>query len=216
MTRSSPAHHVVTRAIEVLRREGVRVFWIRLMAGLGVYRRIVLLERALDAPLPEPAPALPLEIRLLDESEVNDYLELRPDVDRSAVVTRLRAGQMCFVARHQGRVVSACWATSRSARTEFLACDLHFGEGEAYLFDAYTEARHRGQGLAPALCLHQLLYLQQAGFRRALRGTFDANTAALRAHAKSGFRPVGTLCRVKLGPWQRHYRRSWLEPRPSP
>src|SRR5512134_537477 len=122
MTSSSPAVQMVARAIGALRRDGLRVFWVRLMAGLGVYRRIVLLERALDAPLPEPAPALPLEIRLLDESEVNDYLELRPDVDRFAVVTRLRAGQMCFVARHEGRVVSACWATSRSAWTEFLAC----------------------------------------------------------------------------------------------
>jgi hypothetical protein len=35
---------------------------------------------------------------------------------------------------------------------------MHLSEGEVYLFDAFTERRHRGRGFAPALCLHQLRY----------------------------------------------------------
>jgi GNAT superfamily N-acetyltransferase len=216
MTRSSPAHHVVTRAIEVLRREGVWVFWIRLMAGLGLCRRVVMLERALD-PVPlQSAPALPVQIQLLDENEVDDYLALRPDADRSTVVDRLQAGNLCFAARHEGRVVSTCWATSRNARIDYLACGIDLSAGDIYLFDAFTDPRHRGKGIAPALCRYQLRYLQQAGFRRALRATFEGNRTALQVHAKSGFQPVGTLCRVKIGPWQRHYRRPWPRPHQSP
>jgi ribosomal protein S18 acetylase RimI-like enzyme len=215
MSAAATSARALARAVDAWRREGLRVFWARMLAGLGLYRRIVLLECALDSALPEVEPTLPLEMRLLRESELSDYLELRGEADRGAVLRRLQSGQLCFVALYQGRIVSACWATCCTTWTEFLACDMHVGEGEVYFFDAFTDGSCRGQGIAPALCRHQLRYFQQAGLRRALRGTFDANAAALRAHAKSGFRPVGTLCRIKVGPWQRYYRRALPEQPPA-
>lgn len=209
MTASYPAGNVVARAIKVLRDEGPRIFWIKLVAGLGFYRRLVLQERLLDHAVPDFAPVLPVRIELLKESEVDDYLALRPDATRALVVDRLRAGQLCFVARHEGRVVSSCWATARRAWTEFLACEIDLTAGDVYLFDAFTEPRHRGQGVAPALCLQQLRHLQQSDYRRAIRATAVENRSALRAHAKSSFRPTGTLVRLKIGPWQRFLRRPW-------
>jgi hypothetical protein len=140
MTASYPAGNVVARAIKVLRDEGPGIFWIKLVAGLGFYRRLVLQERLLDHAVPDFAPVLPVRIELLKESEVDDYLALRPDATRALVVDRLRAGQLCFVARHEGRVVSSCWATARRAWTEFLACEIDLTAGDVYLFDAFTEA----------------------------------------------------------------------------
>jgi GNAT superfamily N-acetyltransferase len=206
---AAPAGDAVARAIEVLRDEGLGIFWIKLVAGLGFYRRLVLQERPLDHAVPDSTPVLPMRIELLKESEVDDYLALRPDATRARVVARLQAGHLCFVARHEGRVISTCWATARRAWIEFLACEIDLTAGDAYLFDAFTAPRHRGQGVAPAVCLHQLRYLQQAGYRRAIRATTVENRLALRVHAKSGFRPTGTLGRLKIGPWQRFFRRPW-------
>ncbi len=209
MTAAYPAGNVVARAIKVLRDEGVGIFWIKVMAGLGVYRRLVLQDRPLDHAVSDFAPKLPVRIELLKESEVDDYLTLRRGVTRTQVVDRLRAGHLCFVARNEDRVISTCWAATRPTWIDYLACEIDLNAGDAYLFDAFTEPRHRGLGIAPALCLHQLGYLEHAGYRRAIRATAIENTPALRAHAKSGFRPTGTLSRLKIGPWQRFFRRPW-------
>lgn len=215
-TAPYPAGNAVARAIMVLRNEGLGIFWIKLVAGLGLYRRLVMLERLLDHAVSDFAPLLPVRIELLKEGDVDDYLALRPDATRARVVDRLRAGHLCFVARHEGRVVSTCWATTRRAWSAFLACEIDLTVADAYLFDAFTDPHHRGQGVAPALCQHQLRYLQQAGCRRAIRATALGNRPAMRAHAKSGFRPTGTLGRLKIGPWQRFFRRPWPTEDQSP
>jgi RimJ/RimL family protein N-acetyltransferase len=81
------------------------------------------------------------------------------------------------------------------------------GPGDVYLVDAWTDARYRGHALAHVLCLHQLRHFRAFGFRRAVRGTVPENPSALRVHAKSGFRPIAMLVRIRIGPWRWHARR---------
>ena len=130
---------------------------------------------------------------------------LRPDSFRSTIVELLEAGSLCFVARHDGRAVGTCWVAPDHPYDAFLDLELLLSAGDAYLFDAYTLPTFRGQRVAPAICAHQLRYCRDAGFRRAMRATFPENVSALRAHAKSGFRQVGVVGRVKLGPWRRYF-----------
>lgn len=191
----------------VLRDEGPRIFWFKLLGTLGWYRRLILLERPLAQAVPDFAARLPIHIDELHESERDAYAAFRAGAEPARLAARFRSGNQCFVVRHQGRIVSACWAARGRVRVEFLECDIQAAAGEVYFFDAFTLPSYRGMGIAPALCLHQLRYFREAGLDRAVRATAPENEPALRAHAKSGFRPYAVIGRLKIGPWRRVFHR---------
>jgi ribosomal protein S18 acetylase RimI-like enzyme len=201
-----PQGDIAHRAYAVLREQGFKSFWFKLAAELG-YRRLILLERSLLQPVNPPAQELALRFDILGESQVNDFLAFRPEFPQAEVLKRLRAGNVCFTARDQGRLISAAWTTTERAWTDFLGCEIALGAGEAYLFDAFTHPAYRGQGVAPALCFNQLAHFRRAGLRRVVRATLPENTPALRAHVKCGFRPHALIGRMKIGPWQYSFQR---------
>lgn len=203
-----PMGSPIRRAFAVLREEGLTSFWFKLASTVG-YRRLLLLERPLAETLPQVEPGQRLEFGTLAVSEVDDHFAFRPGLPRAVVLKRLRLAQTCFCARHEGRIVSACWATQEPAWIEFLSREFALAPGEVYVFDAYTLPVYRGQGVAPALCVHQLSCFRAQGLRRAIRATLPENIPALRAHAKSGFRGYALLRSLKIGPWQFCVERPW-------
>ena len=215
MTATYPEGGVARRALSVLRDEGFGSFWFKSLSALG-YRRLVLLERYLTPPEPQVETGLPLGIAMLKPGDVDDYFAFRPEAARELVLDRLRRAQTCFVARREGRIVSACWSTTGPAWSEFLSCEIAVAAGEVYLFDAFTLPACRGQGAAPALCMQQLKHFRRLGMRRAIRATLPENAAALHAHAKTGFRPYALLRTLRVGPWQATFRRPWPGHRSAP
>jgi GNAT superfamily N-acetyltransferase len=211
-TEAMKPGNAVRRAIVVLRSEGLKSFWFKLLGEIG-YRRLLLLERQLAQPIFGFTPRLAVRIDTLKENEVGDYLAFRPETGRARVTEALRSGQTCFVARHESRIVSAGWIASRRAWINYLGCELELAAGDAYLSDAFTLSAYRGQGIAPALCLRQLQHLRQAGYGRAIRATVPENSSAMHAHAKSGFRPVAVMGTFRIGPWRRCFRRPWVDGR---
>lgn len=207
MSTRHPSCSVLRRAVATMRHDGLVAFWFKLLSAGGC-RRLLVLARALDEETAQPPAQLPLEIGLLDESELDEYLALRPDAIGVDILKRLQSGHMCFVARHEGRIVSVCWSATQLAWSDFLGCEIDLMPGDVYLFDAFTQPAYRGRDIAPALCGHQLRYFGNAHFRRAIRCTSPENEPALRAHRKSGFRPVGMLRTITLGPWRRVFRRT--------
>jgi len=206
MTKSNRAGKAARRALATLREEGLRSFWFKLASALG-YRRLLLLERSLTPTVARLDARPPLRFDILMPSEIDDHLAFRPEVKRADVLERLRSGQWCFIARHEGRIVSTCWATTQPARIDYLACVMALAAGDVYLFDAFTLPAYRGQGVAPALCGHQLAHFRGLGLRRAIRATLPENVPALRAHAKNGFRPFATIRSLGLGPWHCTFQR---------
>ena len=198
----------VMRAIAVLRVEGLASFWFKLVGELG-FRRLLVQERLLAQPVPDVSPGLPVRIELLKDSALDEYFAFRPEAAHNDISNRLQSGSLCFVARHEGRVVSTCWTTRSRARTEYLGSEIAMAVGDVYLFDAFTAVAYRGNNVAHALCMTQLRYFQQAGYRRAIRATLPENRSALRAHAKSGFQPTRVIGRLKIGPWERAFERPW-------
>lgn len=194
------------RAVDVLRRDGAGAFAYKVASELG-FRRVLLLARRLDEPIADAVSGLAVELARLGAHEIDDYLALRPDAERARVAGHLASGWTCHVARVDGRIVSACWSVAPTYWSSYLECEMPAVDGGAYLADAWTHDRYRGHSLAQFVCLEQLRHLRARGFRLALRGTVPENRPALRAHAKSGFRPVATLGRLRVGPWRGHFRR---------
>jgi GNAT superfamily N-acetyltransferase len=208
VTSKYPTGNALKRAIAVLREEGLRSFWFKLIGELG-YRRMLVVEYRLDDPVPAFSARLPVRNDLLKASEVNAYLAFRPEIGQTEVINRLKSSQLCFVAWHEGRIVSACWSSAPPVQIEYLACESQLGDGDAYLYDKFTLPAYRGHRIANAVRVYQLQHLRQAGYRRAIGALVPENKTALRDNAKGGFRPVGMIGRIKIGPWQRIFRRTW-------
>jgi GNAT superfamily N-acetyltransferase len=202
------ADHVVVRAMRVLHDEGLRNFWFKLIGELG-YRRVLVVAYRLQEPVPEFVPRLAVRTDLLGKGDVDAYLAFRPESDRAGLINRLDSGQLCFVAWHAGQIVSACWTAVRPTHIPFLDCDTELAPGEVYLYERFTAQAYRGQRLAHAVRTYQLRYLRNAGYRRAIGAIVPENRRAVLESRRGGFRPVGLMGRIKIGPWQRHFRRRW-------
>jgi GNAT superfamily N-acetyltransferase len=198
---------LAVRAYRVLRDEGWRTFGLKLASTLG-YRRMLVLAASTQTPLSAP-PAIPgLTCALLEPADVDAYLAFRPEASRDELLERWREGGQCCVARVGDRVVAAAWSRRAQGGVAWIDYELALAPDEIYLHDAYTDEAWRGRGIAHVLCVWQLAHLRDQGFRRALRATVVENAAALRAHGKSGFRPIALITHVRLGPWRRTVRRS--------
>lgn len=197
-----PTGHAARRALATLREEGLRSFWFKLLARCG-YRRLLLLERSLDTPVPELVPRLPVDIALLTEDEADEYRAFRPEMLRRDAIERLRSGQRCFVARRDGRIVAGVWSAFEPLWLSFLGAEIGMAPGDAHIYDKFVLPAYRGQEISNALRMHCLRHLQRSGYRRAIVAVLPENASSLRDIVKGGYRPYGIVARIRIGSWQR-------------
>lgn len=192
------------RAAAVLREEGLKSLWFKLL-GETVYRRVVLVERILDEPMHPMASKIPVTIKLMERSDVGEYCKFRPDADEPDVQQRLDSGHWCFIARHQGRIVHTCWAASQVFWFNYLSYEIQLASDEALIYDSYTDPSYRGLNIAGARSLKVMRFFHRAGFRRLLGVVIPENQPSVRIVQKSGYRPIGTLGFLKIGPIRKDF-----------
>ena len=202
------AGNVFRRALRVLRDEGWKSFAFKVAGELG-YRRMVIVEHRLDNPIPPFTPRLAVRNGLLRLSDLDAYRAFRPDSDRAEIVRRLDTGELCFVAWHEGEIVSACWTALKPVHIDFIDCESGLLEGDAYIYDKFTSPAHRGRRLGNAVRAHQLGHLRAMGRIRAVGAIVPENRVSLHESLGHGFRPVGMIRTIRLGPWRRIFVRRW-------
>jgi SAM-dependent methyltransferase len=186
----------------VLRTQGLRGVGVGILAET-VYRRLVLMALPLDEPIPEVRARLPVTIEPLSESEIDGYLRFRPDTARTEIERRFAAGCVCFIARLDGRIVHAGWAGFSTVWIEFLDYEMPLAPGDVYQFDSFTAVPFRGQGIAASRVATMARSLQRAGHRRLLAGVLPEVQVAFRPLERVGYRRLGRLGVLRVGPWRR-------------
>jgi ribosomal protein S18 acetylase RimI-like enzyme len=180
------------------------------LADLG-YRRVLLFERWLDEPITPVTPRAPVTFSKLEPAQIDEYLRFHDATSRPRLEERFARGDECFVARHDGRIVCASWAT----RKEFLMSSMHYryavGPSEAYLYDSFADPAFRGRAIAPALGVHVLERFRCAGVTRATLAVHPENVANRRARAKNAFRLCERIDCLQLGNRVWHWHREKRE-----
>ncbi len=107
--------------------------------------------------------------------------------DQTLAEQRFDRGEICFVALHQGEVVSYCWLSQGEVGIEEVDLSVQPQPDEVYLYNAMTLKPWRGQGLYPALLGEIASYAQDESLSRALIFVSSTNRASRRGVIKAGF-----------------------------
>jgi GNAT superfamily N-acetyltransferase len=191
----------LARAVVVLRDEGPRALWFKVL-GETLYRRLRLVElRPEDA---VQAGSLPLEFGFLEPSQAEEYARLRPGVDVAAVRQRL-VRERCFAAWSDGRLVSTRWVTAGSVYVDYLGRALPLAPGEVWISDTFTDPPYRGQDVSPAAGAALASALVEEGVHAQLAGVLPENPLGVRAYEQAGYRPVGTVGYIRIGRRRREF-----------
>ena len=196
----------MSRFGELLRWEGVRGLVLRTLPVVG-YRSVGRYVRSLEEPVPLRTASLPVSFEELNADDQDDYVAFRRGTTAAQFSSRRQAGNRCFVARHDGKLVAALWVATGRAQVGFLRREIELDPGEIYLFDAYTLPEHRGRHLQPMIVSRTLARFQEEGYRQALSLIAPHNRPNITVRERAGFRRVGTIGCVILGPFRYDFSR---------
>ncbi len=192
------------RAWEVLRREGPRSFFFKVL-GETVYRRLLVIEREIGHPPVVDRCRIPVSYECLDSGALAEYGRFRPDADLENIRRRLEGGQECFVARHEGAIIHACWTATRYARIDYLDCEVALTPEAVYVYEVFTAPEFRGQAVSSGRSAHMERVLERQGAKRLVAAVWPENRAASRSRSKAGYSTTG-----KIGYWRLRHRKRFF------
>ena len=171
-----------------------------------LHRRMYLMLRALDEPIPPPAPKGSFAFREMTDALKPAYLEMLPS-RRPLIEARLAGGARCFLAMDGDRLAHGYWMGIERVRIDYMEGDLLLPPDSVYTYDSYSPPAHRGRGLAQAVGLHVLGVARAEGRRRAWCLPAVENAPGIRPVEAIGYRRVAEIHRFRLGPWKRRWTR---------
>ena len=175
----------------------------RALARAGI-RRAVLYERRLDDAVAPPLPAT-LEHGWLDRSAIA-RLAGATEQGPGDLLARVDRGERCFGSLRDGRVVAARWATYGAVEADYLRIGLRLPDGDAWIFDSWTDPRERGKGVASEASAALGAALAAEGATRFVVIVMNGNRSGHAAVLRSGYRPLGTLTTIRTSPRRRAVR----------
>lgn len=159
-----------------------------------IFRRLNLYSFKLSDPVPRIIPKGDYQLLLERESIPQLTQAYSPEL----VHSRFSRGDLCCCALHKSDVVSYCWVVSHRELVGEIERVVKLGEGEIYLFDAFTSPPHRGRNLFPAILSKSLKWAKSQAYSRALIFALTNNRPSIRAINKAGFRLFQTVTFIKF------------------
>lgn len=190
------------RAADLLRRRGLaHVLWRvarRLSAPVVDLCWVTCFVHELDREPSAQADGA-FRVRLATPADLPLVLEAS-DPRRTAAMLgrRFERGDRCFLALDaQGRAVHSRWLSTERGYIPELHMDVALRPGEAYFYDGYTRADHRGKGADSAVRRFIFGWLRAAGCARAYSYVRGDNPVGQRAAARWQA-PTGTVGALRL------------------
>ncbi|KAB2888835.1 MAG: GNAT family N-acetyltransferase [Desulfobulbaceae bacterium] len=200
---------IAGRSAEVVRSEGVKSLWFRILGEL-VYRRLVLFSCRQERLPPGLPGSAGLTLATIADSERDAYERFRGGgIDCRRL---LQSGKRCWVLRSGSEIVSSCWTATDFAEIPYLGLRIRLAPGQVYLFDTYTAPACRGRSHASRLVAELARTCLQQGERAVISAVLPENRGGMTLFGRLGFRQAGVVGYFGIGPWRREFCRSAIEP----
>ena len=132
----------------------------------------------------------------LERAQASDAESYARDIGTespSTFAARLSPTSLCFLVRDERRIVHSSWVALVAAWTRELRGYVAPPEGDAYVYESFTRADARGQGVYP-FALHGIrASLGAEGVRKVWVAAEADNPASVRAITKAGFVETGRI-----------------------
>lgn len=132
------------------------------------------------------------EHHILERNSTNRHL-IEEVQSEWLCAARFDRGELCFIALHQGEIVSYIWGSRGKVGVEEIAMSIQTAPLEMYLYDAVTLEPWRGNNLYPAVLKHALEYGRDLGLERITIFVEARNIPSIRGVTKAGFILFQTL-----------------------
>ncbi len=124
--------------------------------------------------------------------------ELTPHFLRDA----LAAGDQCYAIRHDERLITYGWYSTRPTPTVTPELLLHFGPEYVYMYKGFTADRYRGRRLHAIAKSYALRYFLNRGYHGVISYVESTNFRSLRSNARMGGESFGSIYLVRFfGRW---------------
>lgn len=155
---SNPFLYFLKRGITILRTDGAANLVKRIKDR--VYRKpqqshcyVVIYNSGMGAPA--PVPRIPLEIKEVtgaDDDEINQIVELDEwKMSKSSCLRNLKEGSVCYIAKHEGRVIGCNWVVLASSEEPVFRRQFTLSPNETYHRMGWCIPAFRGKGVIPFL-----------------------------------------------------------------
>jgi RimJ/RimL family protein N-acetyltransferase len=165
--------------------------------------RLVILVRACTD---EQAEAGALVLRRATPEDGPAYARLIGTDSAATFVRRLTDSTWCYLVNEGTVILHATWCTTAAAWTRELHAYLAPPPGDAYVYESFTRAEARGQGIYPFALRGIAGDLHREGMKQVWVGVEEHNEPSLRAVTKAGFRAAFS---IRFG---RRWGRVWVRP----
>jgi GNAT superfamily N-acetyltransferase len=200
---------IARRSAGVVREEGMKSLWFRILAET-IYRRLVFFVCRQDCMPPDPPTSADLTLSTIADPDCGVYERFRG----GAIDCRrlLQSGKHCWVLRSDTVIVSSCWAATDFAEIPYLDLRIRLAPGQVYLFDTYTAPAYRGRSHASLLVAGLTQSCLQQGARTVISAVLPENRGGMALFGHLGFQPVGLVGYLGIGQWKHEFCRSAVEP----
>lgn len=196
------------RALKVLREDGFATLFTYALEWTGLYRRLLITASR----IPNGSDIQPLGFRctLLKPSQVDDYLQFRPDQQREEVERHLDDGNLCVLMLKNEEMVACVWAATGCVWVEYIHTEIFLKERTAYTFDLWVTPELRGQRISDPLDDFLYRSLVDLGCILSFALLSPSNRSSRRRGERRKFPWTGEVRSIRIGPW--HSLRILLKP----
>ena len=136
--------------------------------------------------------ATKVNVRLAGDSDISG-LDRFEKFRGGKACERLKAGDLCFIAEKNGKIVSYAWVCFREGYVAELERKIRVNSNSAYGYDEYTDPDYRGKGILPTVLLSVSDYLFRNGIKEIYELVAFNNFPSLRSHRKIGAQGIGEV-----------------------
>jgi RimJ/RimL family protein N-acetyltransferase len=139
-------------------------------------------------------------------AELQPLIEQREAWFGRSARQRLAEGDVCFVAKLDGKVVSCIFGTLTSVLVSEVEYTMPLDDPTVALFDSYTLPEHRGKYAYSSVLHAAINHCREAGFERIVGFIAPDNVRSLRVHQRLGVnRIISTITMVRFLGVRKHF-----------
>jgi len=165
------------------------------------YRSGFLVRKSLEEPIQIPAVGVAVTMRQATVDDLPLLETIVPPLRVRRLAKKMRAGEICFVAIQEERVMGYVFAGfANTPSTE--DAQLELGPKEAYCWAGYALPQYRRQGVVGAINLSLCRLLREKGYESVFLQVDRGNRAALGHCYKMGYRVTEQVSYLRVLGWR--------------